>query len=491
MQIFNQILFYVNNVILGFCTAAFSLQVIYFLLFWLPKKKWKKAEIEHSYGVLLVARNEENVIADAIKSIQNQNYNKEKYDIFVVAHNCTDRTAEISRELGCTVFEFNDEEPSRKKKAYALDYGCKKLLTEYDDKYEAFLIFDADTIVHPDYFTKMNDAYDHGVKLARGYQNSKNIGENVISSISGLWYIRDSRYSCRARERLHISNMLIGTNTLIDKELLRETNGWTSYGSSEDAEYTVKQLLRKNKCHFVEEAVVYDDQPTTLKDCFNRYKRCGHGLNKLFWKDGIKCIGKFFTTFDFSYIDMFLTLLFIPIALLCCVWMPLYYGYDIIYSLVVGNMAHVMEVVKLIGVILLYAFLIPFIAQSLLVVILEHKRIKVKSFSKLIIPILIFPFFMVVYAIGVTLGILSRPKWKAIKRTGKFTYDDVAAQKNKNEGDELNDAISEAKPALLLNEAKAMNEEDNETIAINVKIENQEIELKENKEEVSLIEEER
>ena len=150
-------------------------------------------------------------------------------------------------------------------------------------------------------------------------------------------------------------------------------------------------------------------------------------------------------------------------------------------------MTHVMEVVKLIGIILLYAFLIPFIAQSLLVVILEHKRIKVKSFSKLIIPILIFPFFMVVYAIGVTLGILSRPKWKAIKRTGKFTYDDVAAQDN-NEGNELNGAIREPEPVLLLDENKVENKNEIEPIVVMTKTETQKIETQDNNEEITLTE---
>lgn len=61
-------------------------------------------------AVLICARNEEKVIGNLIDSLNKQNYPKDKIHIFVVAHNCTDNTAEVSAAHGAVVFERNAPE---------------------------------------------------------------------------------------------------------------------------------------------------------------------------------------------------------------------------------------------------------------------------------------------------------------------------------------------------------------------------------------------
>lgn len=43
-----------------------------------------------------------------IKSIRKSDYPQDKLDIFVVAHNCTDKTAEVARAAGAIVYEYNN-----------------------------------------------------------------------------------------------------------------------------------------------------------------------------------------------------------------------------------------------------------------------------------------------------------------------------------------------------------------------------------------------
>ena len=70
---------------------------------------------------------------------------------------------------------------------------------------------------------------------------------------------------------------------------------------------------------------------------------------------------------------------------------------------------------KLIGYILLFAFYLPFTLQSLLAALLERKRINA-PFHKLLPAIFLSPLFMIVYAISICLGVVSRPTWKKIRR---------------------------------------------------------------------------
>ena len=70
--------------------------------------------------------------------------------IFVVADNCSDKTADIARKKGAIVFERFDE--VKKGKSYALDYAFKNIFEDYNSlNIEAFLIFDADN-----FFNKIN-----------------------------------------------------------------------------------------------------------------------------------------------------------------------------------------------------------------------------------------------------------------------------------------------------------------------------------------------
>lgn len=450
MEIFNQVLFWVHTVILGLCTVAFGIQLLYMFFFFVPPKKYKPAKKQHRFGIIIPARNEEAVIGDTIKCLLKQKYPRELFDIFVVADNCTDKTAEVARAAGAIVFEHFDDDPAHKRASYALKYGFECILKEYD-RYDAFIKFDADNLMNDTYIEKMNDAFDAGVLCARGYENSKNLTESIYSGISGLWYIRYTRFTCNIRSFLRTSQMLTGAGMMFSADIIRNAGGWDALSTSDDAEFCMKRLFQGIKSHYVPDAMVYEDQPTTLKDTFNRNKRMGHGIHKLFYKQGIPALGKVVTgkwKLKYSYLDMFMEMLFVPIAVLCCLWMPLYYGYDIIWRLVVGgeeNIAYVIQLAKMIGYILLFAYLLPFYLQAILAVILERKKMVVAKKAKLIPIILVFPFFMIIYAIAITVGVLTKPKWKTLKRsTAAMRVEDVVSG-----GDPEGQAQSEEKESLL------------------------------------------
>ena len=63
-------------------------------------RKFKPAKKQHKYAVVIAARNEENVIGNLLDSIAKQDYPKELITTFVVADNCTDKTAKVARNHG-------------------------------------------------------------------------------------------------------------------------------------------------------------------------------------------------------------------------------------------------------------------------------------------------------------------------------------------------------------------------------------------------------
>ena len=98
----------VNWTILISFIICFAYQAVYLIAPYIKKEKEHLPEKLHRYAVLIAARNEEGVIRQLIESIQKQNYPKELLDIYVVADNCTDSTAEVAYSTGAYVYErFN------------------------------------------------------------------------------------------------------------------------------------------------------------------------------------------------------------------------------------------------------------------------------------------------------------------------------------------------------------------------------------------------
>lgn len=69
---------------------------------------------QKSFAMIVAAHNEETVIRDIIESLKNLNYPKELFDIFVIADNCSDKTADIARSLDVYVHERIDKEKGEK-----------------------------------------------------------------------------------------------------------------------------------------------------------------------------------------------------------------------------------------------------------------------------------------------------------------------------------------------------------------------------------------
>ena len=135
-----------NGIISLILTAVYLYQIIFMVVGWVNRKK-KFAEVEapfHRFAVLISARNEEEVIADLVKSLRKQKYPQNMYDVFVLADNCTDNTAKNAREAGAIVYErWNSQLVG---KGYALDFLIKEIKKDYK-KYDGYMVFDADNVV--------------------------------------------------------------------------------------------------------------------------------------------------------------------------------------------------------------------------------------------------------------------------------------------------------------------------------------------------------
>ncbi len=279
----------VDVVVIAALIICFSYQAIFLFAPYLKKIKPSGRnmllgiEKRHRYGVLIAARNEEAVIANLIGSIKNQSYDASLVQIFVVADNCTDKTAEVAKEAGAIVYErFNREQVG---KGYALKFLLDQLMAADGwSTYDGFFVFDADNILDDHYIEEMNHTFGQGYPVVTSYRNSTNFGDNWISSGYAIWFLHEAQWLNRGRMAAGSNCMVQGTGYVVSREVLEKNDGWKFFLLTEDIEFTADCMLHDIRIGYCEKAMFYDEQPTRFKDSWNQRLRWIKGYFQVFKK---------------------------------------------------------------------------------------------------------------------------------------------------------------------------------------------------------------
>ena len=88
----------INQAIAVLFFVCYAYQFVYIPVALLRRRKRLPAAAPHRFAVLIAARNEETVIGDLLDSLHAQDYDMSLITVFVIADNCTDRTAAIASE---------------------------------------------------------------------------------------------------------------------------------------------------------------------------------------------------------------------------------------------------------------------------------------------------------------------------------------------------------------------------------------------------------
>ena len=233
------------------------------------KDKPLKVKKDHKFMAIIPAHNEEAVVGNLIESLKNQNYNKELYDIYVIADNCTDRTAQVARDAGAIVYERFD--PEKKTKGFALDWFIKQKIQENAD-YDALCVFDADNIVDKNFIKNMNKKLCQGEDVVQGYRDIKNPTDSWITSGYALFYWTMHRFYHLARYNLGLSPLLNGTGFMVRFDVLKP-DGWQTKTLTEDIEFSLQRIIKGKKLGWATDAIVYDEQPVGFKQSWSQRSR--------------------------------------------------------------------------------------------------------------------------------------------------------------------------------------------------------------------------
>ena len=256
--------------------VCYFYQIVYLILPLLKKQRPLETQERRRYAILIAARNEEAVLPHLLESIRLQNYPAELISTFVVADNCSDRTAEIAKQGGARVFCRSSK--TQIGKGYALNFLLTRIdVTEGLDSFDAFLIFDADNLLMPDYITQINKVCCNGFDAFCGYRNSKNFGTNWISQGYALWYLHDSCHLNQSRMLLGTTCAVNGTGFGFTRQLLRRMGGWNFFTLTEDIEFSTWCATQGIRIGYCRDAMVFDEQPESFIQSWRQRTRWTQG----------------------------------------------------------------------------------------------------------------------------------------------------------------------------------------------------------------------
>src|SRR5260221_9464238 len=183
------------------------------------KRKAEKTNLSsesphHNFALLVPAHNEELLlVGNLLESFSALAYPKDQYTVYVVADNCTDKTAELARAVdGVRVYERFDE--VKRGKGYALGWILQQL-KEDQLVHDAYVVLDADSVVEPTFLQWMAKELARGAQALQAHYTVLNTTESPGTALRWIALTLKNYVWPLGRSRDRKSTRLNSSHTVI------------------------------------------------------------------------------------------------------------------------------------------------------------------------------------------------------------------------------------------------------------------------------------
>jgi cellulose synthase/poly-beta-1,6-N-acetylglucosamine synthase-like glycosyltransferase len=278
-----------------------ALALAYFII---KEPEQKASQVLNRFAIIVPAHNEEMLIDKFCRKILTINYPASMREIFIIADNCTDRTADICSTHPVTVMRRFDEENTGK--GYALKWAFENIGLE---KFDAVLVIDADTEVDPSILKELSVMITNGSQAIQCYETMSNRSESWFTQLIFVSRTINNLLYHYAKYKIGLSSYLMGVGMCFRTSLLREIP-WTAYTLSEDWEYTARLVEQGIKIDFAVRARVFPQESRNLQQATNQRLRWSKGRFHIIKNLGLNLFVRGLRTKNWIMADASLSLLF-------------------------------------------------------------------------------------------------------------------------------------------------------------------------------------
>jgi len=273
------------------------------------KKRCWVTSSKCDFLVLVPAHNEEAVLGLTLQHLTKLEPTG-KLEIAVIADNCEDKTADIARSFGVTVWERTDKD--KLGKGYTLAWGLERYnLNDFD----AVAIVDADTIVEKHMLKTMASSLSGkagAIQLAYEFSVSHDTPLARLHNMAGAV---ENVYFYNGRAALGLPILLRGTGMAIKTAVLK-SHPWQSFSLTEDVDYSIDLLKGGITIDFVPESCVSAPAASAFRQAYTQKSRWASGVFGLITGRMIPLAGAGFKKMKLSLVELSFSFLLLSRPLL-------------------------------------------------------------------------------------------------------------------------------------------------------------------------------
>ncbi len=206
-----------------------------------------------SLAVVVPAHNEEYSIARCVTSLLSSAASLSDISIFVVADNCSDRTADCARAAGADVLVRTN--PSERGKGFALRFAFDNLMPR---GYDACAVVDADSVVSNNFLCEVIAALSSGEQAV---QTRYRVATPLITQRARLMDVAFLAFNVlrpKGRHGYGLSAGVLGNGFALSRQTLMDVP-YEANSIVEDLEYHLLLVESGKRVAFIDEATVYGD----------------------------------------------------------------------------------------------------------------------------------------------------------------------------------------------------------------------------------------
>ncbi len=249
-------------------STAYLLLLALAAVFYRPRPLAEAVE-RRRFCILVPAHDEELVLGEVLARLRELEYPVDRFDVVVIADNCSDRTAEIAGEQGAVVLERFDE--ALRGKGYALEWGIERMLAA-ELAYDAFVIMDADSVLSANFLEAMNRRLAAGCRAVQGRYDVLNARDSWRTKLMAcaLALAHDARP--KGRSVLGLSDGLKGNGMCFARQVVAD-HPWPGRSITEDIDFTLELVQSDIRVDYAPEATVLAQMPVSARQSASQRER--------------------------------------------------------------------------------------------------------------------------------------------------------------------------------------------------------------------------
>ncbi|MEI7594664.1 MAG: glycosyltransferase [Bacteroidota bacterium] len=261
-----QFLILISGIIVAFYLAL----IIKYIFYWRTYKADYKSNssILSGVSVIVVARNEEITLTETIKSILNQTYPKDKFELIIVNDNSTDSTQVIISNYLKASYNIKSILLDESKNEYSKKCGIEKAIR--NSSFDLILVTDADCTAGTEWINTIANCFSNTNTM---FVSAPVVFKKTRSIFSKLLFVEfASLIGAGAASIIERKPMMCnGANMAFRKEIFYEVNGYEGNreNPSGDDVFLMMKIFKKykNGIIFLKErnAIIKTQMPNTLK----------------------------------------------------------------------------------------------------------------------------------------------------------------------------------------------------------------------------------